>query len=37
MKKKIKNDIKLFIIVIFSFVMGGVMTLGLLKFTPNIG
>ena len=36
MKKKIKNDLKLFLIVIFAFVMGGVITLGLLKFTPII-
>ena len=36
MKKKFKNDFKLFLIVIFSFVMGGLITLGLLKFTPII-
>ena len=34
MKKKIKNDFKLFLIVVFSFVMGGIITLGILKFTP---
>ncbi len=34
MKKKLKNDLKLFLIVIFSFVMGGLITLGILKFTP---
>ena len=34
MKRKVKNDLKLFLIVTFSFVMGGVITLGILKFTP---
>ncbi len=32
--KKAKDDIKLIFIVIFSFVIGGVVTLGLLKWTP---
>ena len=32
--KKAKEDIKLIFIVIFSFVIGGVVTLGLLKWTP---
>ena len=34
MKKKAKNDIKLTFIILFSFIMGGVITLGMLKFTP---
>ena len=34
MKRKVKNDLILFLIVTFSFVMGGVITLGILKFTP---
>jgi len=37
MKKKMKNSVKLTFIIIFSFVMGGLITLGLLKFTPIIG
>ncbi len=32
--KKAKEDIKLIFIVIFSFVIGGIVTLGLLKWTP---
>ena len=32
--KKNKEDIKLIFIIIFSFVIGGVVTLGLLKWTP---
>lgn len=32
--KKTKEDIKLIFIVIFSFVIGGIVTLGLLKWTP---
>lgn len=34
MRKKSKNDIKLVFIILFSFVMGGVITLGILKFSP---
>lgn len=34
MKKKMKSGLKLSLIIIFSFVMGGVITLGILKFTP---
>ena len=34
MKKKMKSNIKLALVVTFSFVMGGIITLGILKFTP---
>lgn len=34
MKKKIKNSVRLAFIITFSFIMGGIITLGILKFTP---
>ena len=34
MKKKMKNSVQAAFIITFSFIMGGIITLGILKFTP---